>query len=43
MARIDTAREADGSLDAQIVLLAMHSKLINPEVVERHDLGLTPE
>ena len=43
VARIDAAREADGSLDAQIVLLAMHSKLINPEVVERHDLGLTPE
>jgi hypothetical protein len=36
--RIDRALEDGESLDSQLVLLAMHAKLINPEVVERFDL-----
>jgi hypothetical protein len=42
-ARIEAALEADDSLDAQLVLLAFHSKLVNPEVVERHGLSAEPE
>lgn len=37
--RIERALEADESLDAQIVLLALHARLINPEVVERFGLS----
>jgi hypothetical protein len=37
--RIETALDADESLDAQIVLLALHAKLINPEVVDRYGLS----
>lgn len=37
--RIEAALESGDSLDAQIVLLALHAKLINPEVVERFGLA----
>lgn len=36
--RIEEALEDGGSLDAQLVLLAMHSGLINPDVVARFGL-----
>ncbi|AWC25653.1 hypothetical protein WHT83_08705 [Aminobacter sp. P9b] len=36
--RIEAALEAGSGFDADIVLLALHAKLINPEVVERFDL-----
>jgi hypothetical protein len=39
--RIEAALEAGDSLDAQIVLMTLHAKLINSEVVERY--GLTAE
>lgn len=37
--RIERALEADDSFDAQIVLLTLHAKLINPEVIARFDLS----
>lgn len=37
--RVEAALEAGDSIDAQIVLLALHAKLINPEVVERFALS----
>ncbi|MGX7876530.1 hypothetical protein ACVDG5_031045 [Mesorhizobium sp. ORM6] len=37
--RIDAAVEAGDSFDAQIVLMTLHAKLINAEVVERYGLG----
>ena len=37
--RIKAALESGDSFDAQIVLLALHAKLINPEVVERFGLA----
>lgn len=37
--RIDDALEYGDSLDAEIVLLALHAKLINAEVVERYGLS----
>lgn len=37
-ARIEHALGDGGNLDAQLVLLAIHSRLINPEVVERFGL-----
>jgi len=37
--RIEAAVEAGDSFDAQIVLMALHAKLINAEVVERYGLG----
>jgi hypothetical protein len=37
--RIEAAIEASDSLDAQIVLMTLHAKLINAEVVERYGLG----
>ncbi|MBT1160092.1 hypothetical protein J1C56_31680 [Aminobacter anthyllidis] len=37
--RIEAALEAEDSFDAQIILLALHAKLINPEVVERFGLS----
>ncbi|MBZ9809429.1 hypothetical protein LB542_04355 [Mesorhizobium sp. BR1-1-9] len=37
--RIEAALETGDSLDAQIVLITMHAKLINAEVVERYGLG----
>jgi|SRR5262245_14549006 len=36
--RIDTALESDASLDAQLVLLTLHAKVIQPSVVERYGL-----
>lgn len=36
--RIEAALEAGDSFDAQIVLMTLHAKLINPEVVERYEL-----
>jgi len=37
--RIEAALEAEESFDAQIILLALHAKLINPDVVERFGLS----
>ena len=37
-ARIETALDGGESLDAQLVLLALHARLANPEVVERFGL-----
>ena len=37
--RIETAVEAGDSFDAQIVLMALHAKLISAEVVERYGLS----
>lgn len=39
--RIEAALDAADGLDAQLILLALHAKLINREVVER--FGLTSE
>lgn len=36
--RIEAALEAGDSFDARIVLMTLHAKLINPEVVERYEL-----
>ncbi|MCV0395866.1 MAG: hypothetical protein K5872_06370 [Rhizobiaceae bacterium] len=36
--RIEAAIDHDGGYDAELVLLALHSRLISPEVVERFDL-----
>jgi hypothetical protein len=38
--RIEVALDKDESLDAQLVLLALHSKLIRPEVVESFGLEI---
>ena len=38
--RVDQALERSQSLDAGIVLLAFHAKLIQPSVVERHDIDV---
>jgi hypothetical protein len=37
--RIEAALEAGDSFDAQIVLMTLHAKLINPEVVEHYGLS----
>ena len=37
-ARIDAAVAAGDSLDARLLLLALHADLIQPDVVERYDL-----
>ncbi|KRB24561.1 hypothetical protein ASD99_28595 [Mesorhizobium sp. Root695] len=37
--RIEAAVQAGDSFDAQIVLMALHAKLINAEVVERYGLS----
>ncbi|WP_095084286.1 hypothetical protein [Mesorhizobium sophorae] len=37
--RIEAALETGDSLDAQIVLMTLHAKLINAEVVERYGLN----
>ncbi len=37
--RIEAALEAGDSFDAQIVLMTLHAKLINAEVVERYGLS----
>lgn len=36
--RLEQALEHEGSLEAQLVLLALHSKLISPKTVERFGL-----
>lgn len=41
--RIDMALDRSESLDAQVVLLALHAKLISPEVVERYGLSAGEE
>ncbi|TIN31220.1 MAG: hypothetical protein E5Y31_03485 [Mesorhizobium sp.] len=38
--RIEAAVDAGDSLDAQIVLMTLHAKLISAEVVERYGLGV---
>jgi hypothetical protein len=40
MRRVDQALERSESLDAGIVLLAFHARLIQPEVVERHGISV---
>lgn len=40
-ARIDAALEAGGGMDADLILLALHSRLVSPKVVEK--FGLTVE
>jgi hypothetical protein len=37
--RIQAALDAGETLDAQIILLALHAKLISPEIVERYRLS----
>ncbi|RWK05601.1 hypothetical protein [Mesorhizobium sp.] len=37
--RIEAALEAGDSFDAQIVLMTLHAKLINADVVERYELS----
>ncbi|MEW6633825.1 MAG: hypothetical protein AB1440_23375 [Pseudomonadota bacterium] len=37
--RIEAALESGDSFDAKIVLMTLHAKLINPEVVERYGLS----
>jgi len=37
--RIEAALEAGDSFDAQIVLMTLHAKLINAEIVERYGLS----
>ena len=37
--RIETALDAPASLDAQLVLLALHAKVIQPSVVHQFDLA----
>lgn len=37
--RVETALKHPESLDAQLVLLAIHARLINPQVVERFGLS----
>lgn len=37
--RIEAALEAGDSFDAQIVLMTLHAKLINAEVVDRYGLS----
>ena len=41
--RLDMALDRSESFDAQLVLLALHAKLISPEVVERYDLSAEEE
>ena len=38
--RLEMAIDRSRSLDGQLVLLALHAKLVSPLVVERYDLGL---
>ncbi|WP_281405583.1 hypothetical protein [Mesorhizobium sp. B2-2-3] len=37
--RIEAAVDAGDSFDAQIVLMALHAKLVNTEVVEHYGLS----
>lgn len=38
-ARLEAATEADGSRDAQIVLLALHAGLVAPEIADRLEIA----
>jgi hypothetical protein len=40
--RIENALDAPDSLDAEMVLLALHAKLMNADVIERFDLSAGP-
>jgi hypothetical protein len=40
--RIEAALDSSNSLDAQVMLLALHAKLMNPDVVDRFDLSADP-
>ncbi len=40
-ARVEAALEADESLDARLVLLALHAGVVAPRVIERYDLQVT--
>ncbi|MEP9386231.1 hypothetical protein [Mesorhizobium sp. KR9-304] len=40
--RIESALDAPDDLDAEIVLLALHAKLMNADVIERFDLSAGP-
>jgi hypothetical protein len=40
MRRVDAALAHGGGLDADIVLLAHHARMIQPEVVERHGIHI---
>lgn len=40
--RIEVALDSSGSLDAQVMLLALHAKLMNPDVVDRFGLSADP-
>ena len=42
-ARVETALDRPRSLDAQLILLALHARLANPETVERHGLSAEEE
>jgi hypothetical protein len=39
-ARVAAAAEAGDSLDARLVLLALHAGLVQPEIVARYDLSI---
>lgn len=41
--RIETALEAQGGLDADLLVLALHAKIIQPSVIERYGLEITLE
>lgn len=41
--RLEMALERGESFDAQLVLLALHAKLVNPEVIERFGLSAEGE
>jgi hypothetical protein len=38
-ARVEKALEAGEGMDAQLLLLAVHAKLIQPEIVARYDIA----
>jgi hypothetical protein len=40
--RIEAALDDGGSLDAQLVLLALHAGIIQPSVVDRYQLEISP-
>lgn len=41
--RMEAALEAEETLDAQLILLAMHSGLVNPQIVDIYELSLDDE
>jgi len=42
-ARIDAALDAGEGMDADLVLLALHARLVSPKVVEKFDLAVERE